>query len=166
MQTNCFLTNFMNFFTTFCTRFFSPEISCDFDLSTSRSSLRSLAWNMKRYMVLVFKILNWSSYQYSYEWNLNLNSSSCVISPVPKNSGNISAHKSFIIWRITKTIVDSLKCANDGDGLKSSHGMTTARRYLVTYRTYLVPFIFVIFCSIWRLPFSNKAATLAMTSSQ
>ena len=41
------------FFRYFLCKIFSPEISCDFDLSTSRSSLRSLAWNMKRYMVLV-----------------------------------------------------------------------------------------------------------------
>ena len=42
------------FFRYFLCKIFSPEISCDFDLSSSRSSLRSLAENMKRYMVLVF----------------------------------------------------------------------------------------------------------------
>ena len=41
------------FFRYFLCKIFSPEISCDFDLSSSRSSLRSLAENMKRYMVLV-----------------------------------------------------------------------------------------------------------------
>ena len=41
------------FFRYFLCKIFSPEISCDFDLSSLRSSLRSLVGNMKRYMVLV-----------------------------------------------------------------------------------------------------------------
>ena len=48
------------FFRYFLCKIFSPEISCDFDLSSSRSSLRSLAENMKRYMVLVVQHMFYS----------------------------------------------------------------------------------------------------------